>query len=308
MKIVVAGGTGFVGSHLCRTMIKRGHEVTVLTRDPSKATKTLPGTVSVAGWNGFSTDTLSQHLNVTDALVNLCGEPLADARWIESRKQLLLRSRIDTTHRLVETLSETSHRPGTLINASGIGFYGPQEHQWVGEDAPPGNGFLADLCVAWEREAKRAEELGVRVILLRTGMVLGKTGGALPKMILPFRLFVGGPISPGTQKVSWIHQEDLSEMILWLIEKPNISGPVNAVSPETVSMKEFCKTLGRALNRPSWVPVPEFVLNLALGEMATVMTKGQEVRPLVLKENGFTFAYPNLDLALQSLFKESHDK
>ncbi|MDX1411276.1 MAG: DUF1731 domain-containing protein, partial [Nitrospirales bacterium] len=150
-----------------------------------------------------------------------------------------------------------------------------------------------------------AEEFGVRVVLPRFGMVLGKTGGALPKMLLPFRLFVGGPILPGTQQISWIHQKDLSDLIIWLIDRPEISGPVNVVAPETVTMKEFCRKLGKALQRPSWIPVPEFVLKIAFGEMAEVLTTGQDVKPLIAEENGFHFSYPKLDVALQSLLRHT---
>jgi len=306
MKIVIAGGTGFIGSHLSRRLIEGHHEVTVLSRNRSKALKFLPDSVTVAEWNAKSVKTLEQILNGTDAIVNFMGEPLADARWTKARKELLLSSRIDTTGVLVEAIGRTTNKPGTLINASGIGFYGPQPNQSVTEVSPCGSGFLADLCVDWEGAARRAEEFGVRVILLRIGMVLGQTGGALSRMALPFRLFLGGPISPGTQKVSWIHQKDLSELMNWLLHKSDIFGPVNAVAPESVTMKEFCKTFGHVLDRPSWIPVPEFVLNLTLGEMATLMTTGQEVRPLVAEQKGFNFSYPKLDSALQSLFIDFH--
>lgn len=306
MKVVVAGGTGFIGSYLCRTLINHQHDVTVLSRNPTKAMQILPKSVIVAERDGFSVDALEQTLNGKDALINLCGEPIFDARWTEPRKQLIRSSRIGTTRLFVDALSRTSHQPRTLINASGIGFYGPQHNQSVTEESPCGSGFLADLCVDWEGAARRAEEFGVRVILLRIGMVLGKTGGALSRMALPFRLFLGGPISPGTQKVSWIHQKDLSELMNWLLNKSEIFGPVNAVAPESVTMKEFCKTFGHVLDRPSWIPVPEFILNLTLGEMATLMTTGQEVRPLVAEQKGFNFSYPKLDSALQSLFIDVH--
>ncbi|UCE62972.1 MAG: TIGR01777 family oxidoreductase, partial [Nitrospirota bacterium] len=202
-------------------------------------------------------------------------------------------------------LRRTVPKPGTLINASGRGFYGPRVEPSLTEQSPRGKGFLSDLCVGWEEAAKGAEDFGVRVVLPRIGMVLGNTGGALAKMVLPFRLFLGGPISPGTQQVSWIHQKDLSDLIVWLLSKPEISGPVNAVAPETVTMKEFCRTLGKALNRPSWFPVPEFVLKVAFGEMASVMTTGQDVKPLIAEQHGYKFSYPKLDLALQSLFKNN---
>lgn len=306
MKIVIAGGTGFIGSHLCQTLIKTQHEVTVLSRNITRASKTLPSSVAVVEWDAKSAKILGQALNGADAVVNVMGEPIADARWTETRKQLLLSSRIDTTRTLVEALRLTPQKPRTLINASGIGFYGAQKSQCLTETSSHGNGFLSDLCVDWEESAKGAEEFGVRVVLPRIGMVLGKTGGALPKMLLPFRLFMGGPVLPGTQQISWIHQKDLSDLFVWLLGKPEISGPVNAVAPETVTMKEFCKTLGKVLNRPSWFPVPEFVLKLAFGEMATILTTGQDVKPSVAEQNGFNFSYPKLDMALQSLFKDHY--
>ena len=305
MKIVIAGGTGFIGLHLCRTLIEYQHDVTVLSRNTMKATNTLPNSVAVVEWDTKTAKNLEQTLNGVDALINLCGEPLVDARWTDNRKQRLLSSRIDTTRTLVEALRRTVSKPSTLINASGIGFYGPQDTRSLTEEAPRGMGFLSDLCVAWEDATKSAEDFGVRVVLPRIGMVLGSTGGALGKMVLPFRLFLGGPISPGTQQISWIHQKDLSELIVWLLGKPEISGPVNAVAPETVNMKELCQSFGRALNRPSWVPIPELVLKLALGEMATVLTTGQDVRPMIAEENGFHFSYPTLDVALQSLFRHT---
>jgi uncharacterized protein (TIGR01777 family) len=305
MKIVIAGGTGFIGLHLCRTLIEHQHDVTVLSRNAIRATNTLPNSVAVVEWDTKTAKNLEQTLNGVDALINLCGEPIADARWTENRKQRLVSSRIDTTRTLVEALRRTVPKPSTFINASGIGFYGPQGTPSLTEESPRGMGFLSDLCLAWEEAAKGAEDFGVRVVLPRIGMVLGSTGGALAKMVLPFRLFLGGPISPGTQQISWIHQKDLSELIVWLLGKPEISGPVNAVAPKTVSMKEFCRSFGRALNRPSWFPIPEFVLKLALGEMASVLTTGQDVRPLIAQNNGFHFSYPKLDVALQSLFRHT---
>ncbi len=304
MKIVIAGGTGFIGLHLCRTLIGHQHDVTVLSRDILKAANILPKSVAVVEWDTKSAKILEQTLNGVDALINLCGEPIADARWTEDRKQRLFSSRIGTTRTLVEALRLTAQRPETLINASGIGFYGSRGSQLLTEESARGKGFLSDLCVAWEDAARGAEELGVRVVLPRFGMVLGKTGGALPKMLLPFRLFMGGPISPGTQHISWIHQKDLSDLIIWLIERPEISGPVNAVAPETVTMEEFCRKLGKALRRPSWIPVPEFALKIAFGEMAEVLTTGQAVQPFIAQQKGFNFSYSQLDSALQSLFTD----
>jgi uncharacterized protein (TIGR01777 family) len=193
-----------------------------------------------------------------------------------------------------------------FINASGIGFYGPQEGAVrVTESSPSGSGFLADLCVAWEGEAARAEALGLRVVRLRTGMVLGMDGGALPRMITPFRLFIGGPVMPGTQWISWIHLQDHVGLIQRALADPRLSGPVNAVSPEPVTMREFCRILGRTLGRPSWLPVPSFALHAVFGELATALTTGQRVEPTVALHNGYAYRYPALDAALRSVLQTS---
>ena len=307
MNILIAGGSGFIGRHLCYTLLGMNHNLLVFSRNPSRTRQYLPEGISLWEWNGLTCDALEQVLEDTDAVINLAGAPIADARWTSARKDLLRNSRINRTRMLVDAMGRISNdkRPGILINASGIGFYGTHNVQSVSEEFPPGQGFLADLCVDWEKEAVRAEQYDIHVVLLRIGMVLGKDGGALSKMILPFRFFLGGPIGPGTQHVSWIHQEDLSQLIAWILETRPCRGPVNAVAPEIVTMREFCQSLGKALGRPSWFPIPKFLLNIALGELATVMTTGQQVIPLVAQRHGFTFRHPNLEQALQSLFQES---
>ena len=192
-------------------------------------------------------------------------------------------------------------RPNILINASGIGFYGLEPADGVDERQRPGNGFLADLCVEWEREALRATDYGIRTVCLRISMVLGKDGGALKKMLLPFKFFLGGPVGRGTQPVSWIHVEDLGRLVAAILEQPSYSGAVNAASPHPVTMKEFCRQLGRALGRPSWLPVPAMAFQLGLGELATLMTHGQSVNPFVAQRLGFTFTYPDLESALSAI-------
>jgi len=201
----------------------------------------------------------------------------------------------------VDAISRCSSKPHTLINASGIGYYGAGDDHERTEDAPHGSGFLAELCLAWEQEALRAKEVGVRVVPLRIGMVLGPDGGALAKMLPPFQYFLGGPIMPGTQWVSWVHRRDLIGLIQWLLATPQVSGPVNAVAPEVVTMTQFCKVLGQVLHRPSWLPVPSFILHLALGELATLMTTGQKVAPSKALSSGYRFHHPQLDSALQDI-------
>lgn len=305
MKIVIFGGSGFIGRHLCHALAEDAHSVTVLSRNSEKASTHLDPRVTVQEWDPLEWGTLEKVIDGKDVIINLAGEPIADSRWTESRKKALRDSRVHITHLLINALSRLKPAPKVLINASGIGFYGLTSSTPVNEDTPVGKGFLADLCVDWEKEAARARLLGTRVVCLRIGMVLGHDGGALPKMILPFRLFAGGPILPGTQPVSWIHYHDLVNLIRFILDHDSISGPVNAVSPEPVTMKVFCQTLGQALRRPSWFPVPEFLLKIGLGEMATLMTTGQAVEPGVAKKFGFAFSYPTLGPALKSVVKES---
>lgn len=301
MKIVVSGGTGFIGRPLCASLCQEGHRVTLLTRRKEEAQRLFSSAVTAVEWNGKEAGAWENCLEGADAVINLAGAPIADARWTDTRKRLLIESRILTTRLLVETLSRRSSKPRILISASGIGYYGASDDRLLDEGAARGQGFLADLCLAWEAEALRAAEFGVRVVTLRTGMVLERDGGALPKMLLPFRLFVGGPIMPGTQWVSWIHRRDHIGLIQWLLAMPSVSGPVNAVAPEAVTMNRFCKVLGQVLHRPSWLPLPGFALHMAMGELGTLMTTGQRVNPAKALSGGYVFRYPTLEPALRAI-------
>jgi uncharacterized protein len=300
MRIVVTGGTGFIGRPLCAALCQEGHRVTLLTRR-IETQWPCASIVAAVEWNSREAGAWEHCLDGADAVINLAGAPIADRRWNDVRKQLLMDSRVFTTRLLVEALSRCSSKPRTLINASGIGYYGANDNQVLDEGSARGQGFLADLCLAWEAEALRAAEFGVRVVMLRTGMVLEQDGGALPKMLLPFRLFAGGPIMPGTQWVSWIHRRDHIGLIQWILTRPSISGPVNAVAPEAVTMNQFCDALGRALHRPSWLPMPGFALHMALGELGTLMTTGQRVIPAKALSKGYVFQYPKLEPALRAI-------
>ena len=301
MHIVVTGGTGFIGRPLCASLCQEGHRVTLLTRREEEAQRLFGSTVTIVEWNGSEAGAWEHCLEEADAVINLAGAPIADGRWTDARRRILTESRVLTTRLLVEALSRRSSKPRTLVNASGIGYYGASDDRVLSEGAARGQGFLADLCMAWEAEALRAAEFGVRVVMLRTGMVLEQDGGALPKMLLPFRLFAGGPILPGTQWVSWIHRRDHIGLIQWLLTTPRVSGPVNAVAPEAVTMNRFCQVLGQVLQRPSWLPVPGFALHVALGELGTLMTTGQRVHPAKALFGGYVFHYPTLEPALRAI-------
>jgi len=304
MQIVVTGGTGFIGRPLCASLCQQGHQVTLLTRRREEAQRSCGSTVTAVEWNSREAGAWEYCLEGADAVINLAGAPIADGRWTDARKRLLTESRVLTTRLLAEAMSRRTSKPCTLISASGIGYYGTSDDRVLDEGSARGEGFLADLSFAWEAEALRAAEFGVRVALLRTGMVLEQDGGALPKMLLPFRLFAGGPILPGTQWVSWIHRYDHIGLIQWLLTTPHVSGPFNAVAPEAVTMNQFCEVLGRVLHRPSWLPVPGFALHVALGELGTLMTTGQRVHPVKARSGGYVFHYPTLEPALRAILSK----
>lgn len=305
MNIVVSGGTGFIGRALCRSLLRQGMGVTVLSRNPLQARAGLDSAIKVVEWDGMTSGMWETELASAKAVINLAGAPIAGGRWTAKRKQLIVDSRVKATRLLAQATANLSDGPRVLISASGIGYYGTSEDRFFDERNGPGSDFFADLCVAWEQAAQAARSAGVRVVYLRTGMVLEQDGGALAKMVPPFRAFVGGPIAPGTQWVSWIHRADLIGLIEWSLTNDQVAGPLNAVAPEPVTMKDFCKALGKALNRPSWLPVSEFALRLAFGELASFMTTGQRVLPKVALNGGYQFRYPQLDSAFRSIFMEA---
>lgn len=305
MKIIVSGGTGFIGRTLCHRLSEAGHQVAVLTRDLPQAWRRLGAGPELLPWEGLEGGGWEAALEDADAVVNLAGASIADARWTSKRKHLLLNSRLGVTRRLVEAVARRARRKVVFVSASGIGYYGASDNGVFDEGAPQGSGFLADLSAAWEAEARRAETMGARVVPVRIGMVLERDGGALAKMLPPFRLGLGGPIMPGSQWVSWIHREDLVGLIEWVLADSTISGPINAVAPGAVRMVEFCRLLGAALHRPSWLPVPEVAVKLGLGELGSLLTTGQRVTPKVALSHRFPFRYPELGSALASIVSET---
>ena len=299
MKLVVAGGTGFIGRALCRTLGEQGHALVLLTRSTAPAIAAPNATTVV--WNPASAGDWERTIDGADGVINLAGEPIAARRWTEAQKKKLRTSRVDTTRALVTAIGKAQAKAKFLLNGSAVGYYGPRGNETVAEDSEPGGDFLGALCKAWEAEARRAEDHGLRVVRLRTGIVLGKNGGALAKMVLPFKLFIGGPLGSGNQWMPWIHLEDEIGLIRFLIENQSARGAINATAPNPVTMKEFCKTLGSVLHRPSWAPVPAFALRLLLGEMAEMLLTGQRAVPAVAERLGYRFRYPMLGDALKSI-------
>ena len=302
MRIIVTGGTGFIGRALVDQLLTNKHIVTVLSRNATDARVLLPTPATCINWDPRSNDIWSNVFHDADAVINLAGEPIADKRWTEARKELLWDSRISTTKAVVKALWTHATKPCVLVNASGIGYYGASDDRLLDEGAPRGTGYLADLCLEWEKEAMRAAVFGTRVVILRTGMVLEADGGALAKMLFPFKMYAGGPIMPGNQWVSWIHRRDHIGLIEYALRMAMVSGPINAVAPEPVTMTTFSEVLGGVLHRPSWLPIPGIALNLLLGELGSLMTTGQRVIPAKALAEGYTFQYPTLEPALRAVF------
>jgi uncharacterized protein (TIGR01777 family) len=304
MKLIIAGGTGFIGSRLCNQLDRQGHSLTILTRSVSAADSPNKTTILCQpGSPGTWERNLEEAIDGADGVINLAGEPIAGKRWSEAQKKKLRKSRIDTTRALATAIGKAKKKPALLLNASAVGYYGPRGNEVITEESGPGGDFLAGLCSDWENEAKRAESYGVRVIRLRTGIVLGKGGGALAKMVPPFKLFIGGPLGSGKQWMPWIHLEDEIGMIQFLMENSNAHGAVNACAPNPVTMKEFCRTLGSVLNRPCWAPVPAFALRLLLGEMAEMLLTGQRAVPAAAERLGYRFRHPELREALENILR-----
>jgi uncharacterized protein (TIGR01777 family) len=302
MKYVIAGGTGFLGGALVQALEDAGHDVVVLTRGGGRSS----ARTTFVRWDAGASDATGWMSSVDGArgIINLAGAGIADARWTPARKALLRQSRIAATRALVEAIRRADTRPSVFVSSSAVGIYGPQPDDGpaLDESAPPGSDFLATLGVEWEAEARAAGDLGCRVVLLRTGIVLARHGGALQKMLPPFRLFVGGPLGGGRQVMSWIDLRDWIRLVLWLLDTPAAVGVFNGTAPHPVTNREFSAALGRAIRRPSWLPVPAFALKLIVGEMAgPALLAGQRVVPARATALGFRFTYPEIDQALKHI-------
>ena len=295
MRVTLTGATGVIGRRLVAALTSRGDDVTVLSRDPDRARSALG--VDAAAWDPEAGPAPAEALAGRDGVVHLAGENIAQ-RWSGTAKRRIRDSRVEGTRNLVAGLREAEPRPRLLVSASGVDYYGPHGDEVVTEADPAGSSFLAQVCVAWEAEAEAATSLGLRVVRLRTGPVLDASGGALAKMLPPFKLGAGGPVAGGGQYMAWIHAGDLVAMYLAALDDERWSGALNAVAPGPVTNKEFSKALGRALHRPAFAPVPGFALRLLYGDMAEIVTKGLRAVPARARELGFEFAHPSVDEAL----------
>ena len=299
MKLVIAGATGLIGSLLVERLAATSHDLKLLSRKPPvQATGLHQEWVQ---WQPGFPGKWEQSLEGADGVINLAGEPIAGKRWNAIQKERIGSSRIDVTRAIVNAIAKAKDRPRFLINASAVGYYGHRGDEVLTEENPPGHDFLARVCAAWEEEANKAAALNVRVTLVRTGIVLGSGGGALAKMVTPFKLFAGGPLGSGRQWFPWIHIDDEVGLIIFLAENPNGRGAFNATAPNPVTMTEFCRSLGKALNRPSWAPVPAIALKLLLGEMADMLLHGQRAVPQAAQKLGYKFRYAEVGEALSSL-------
>jgi hypothetical protein len=297
MKLVVTGATGFIGTALCARLLEQGHTLTLFTRGSPRDAGTA--TKRWLHWTPGALREWGSALDGVDGVINLAGEPIAK-KWTHATRRRIETSRIEGTNSLVQGIAKATSRPKFLISASAVGYYGPRGDEIVTEETPPGDDFLSLVCRNWEEEATKAEPLGLRVVRLRTGIVLGSGGGALAKMVVPFKLFAGGPLGSGQQWMSWIQLEDHVRLMLEVIENTQASGAINVTAPNPVRNKEFCQTLGKVLGRPCWAPVPGLALRLVLGEMAGMLLTGQRVIPAAAQKLGFQFRYPNLEEALKA--------
>src|SRR5918994_1284303 len=299
MKIVITGASGFIGSLLADHLWRQRHDLILLSRNPPRESNVTQ--LEWVSWIPGASGEWEKFIDGVDGIINLAGEPIAAKRWSDSQKEKIRFSRIESIKALVRALAKAKQKPKFLISSSAVGYYGARGDETVTEETAPSNDYLSRVCVEWEQEASNAETYDVRVVLVRTGIVLDKGKGALAKMVVPFKCFVGGPLGSGNQWMPWIHIEDQIALLLFLLENQNARGPFNATAPNPVTMTEFCKALGAVLNRPSWASVPGGVLTLLIGEMAEMLLNGQRAVPQAAINLGYEFKYPYLLPALESL-------
>ena len=297
-KILITGGTGFIGSYLCSELLKQGHFISIITRSPEKYSEEQSKNLQYIGWDDY----LSEAIDEADVVINLVGESLFGKRWTHSVKKSIYNSRIESTKELVKAMVESDSKPELFISASGVGIYGDSGNKLLDESTPPGDDFLANVCKDWEKEAQKAADLGIRVVNPRFGIVLQKDGGFLQITKLPFLFFVGGPLGDGKQYIPWVHMDDLVRALIYPIENKDLRGPYNVCSPQPETMNRLSEALGTVLNRPSFFRVPEFVLKTILGEAAEPPLSSLNAQPKVLQISGFEFKFEDLQEALADIF------
>ncbi len=305
MKIVIAGGTGFLGRPLSARFAADGHDVVILTRHTT-SDQAPPGT-RLATWHPTGDlGSWADEIDGAAAVVNLAGESIAARRWSDAQKSRILESRVQATRSLAAAIRRARTSPSVFISGSAVGYYGPLGDEMVTEDHRPGSDFLARVSVQWEAEATGGVGSHTRVVCVRTGLVLEKDGGALPQMLPPFKLGVGGPAGSGRQYWPWIHRADWVDIIRWTVDTPSVRGPINATGPAPVTNTEFAHALGRTLHRPAFMPAPAFALRIMLGEMAdALLLSGQRALPAKAERLGYTFLYPRVEDALAAIFKKA---
>ena len=300
--VIISGATGFIGTVLCRELAARGYAIVVLSRNPEKGATHFGSQVKVVGWDARSAAGWAEYAEGAQGIINLTGENIAAGRWTRARKEKILQSRLAVGRAIVDALGQVSTKPRVVIQASGIGYYGNRGDELLDENSSSGTGFLADVARDWERSTARVEDLGIRHVIIRTGIVLGPDGGFLSRVLLLFRLFMGGHMGSGRQWLSWIHINDEVDAMCFLLEKPDLHGLFNLCSPNPLVARDFFRALGKAMGRPSWLPVPGFTLRIMLGQMAEeLILSGQRALPKRLLEAGFTFRYPEAEIALRDV-------
>jgi NAD dependent epimerase/dehydratase family enzyme len=324
-RVVVTGATGMIGRQLCNQLSAKGYHVVAFSRDPQKARQSVPSAAEYIAWTPSENGPWASAIDGAHGVIHLAGASLFGKRWTDSYKREIVESREIGTRGLVNAMTQAQNKPKVFVSMSAVGYYGPHGEELLDENAPAGSDFLARVCQAWEREARRAEALGIRTVLFRSGVVLGgdekmslpiviagasldrpgvilKTEeGAFPLLVMPFHFFAGGPILPGTQYLSWIHADDTIGLLLFALEDERVRGPLNATASEPITNRDMAKTIGRVMGRPSWVPVPGFALKLMLGEMADMITTGQRALPKKAQELGYQFKHPTAGGAVRDI-------
>ena len=301
-KVIVSGATGFIGTVLCRQLTARGYDIVVLSRTPERGAAHFSSNATVIGWDARSAAGWVQQADGAHGIINLTGENIAAGRWTRAQKEKIRHSRLAAGKAIIDALAQVSTKPRVVIQASGIGYYGNRGDELLDETSSSGTGFLADVARDWECSTAQAEAMGIRHVIIRTGIVLGPDGGFLSRVLLPFRLFLGGHIGSGRQWLSWIHIKDEVDAMCFLLEKPELHGPFNLCSPNPLVARDFFRALGKTMGRPSWLAVPGFALRSMFGQMATeLILSGQRALPKRLLEAGFTFRYPEAEMALRDI-------